>query len=115
MITGCEKLGKTKRVKRTAREIAIEKAEKLVKDSQSVLKQAKAMRMRINDLPVGDFSEIAIGFNNLIAESVTELSTLPFQVTSKPEEPEITETESVGFAHFMNPSETPSETENETE
>lgn len=77
---------KPKSKSRTKNELCIEKAEMLVSKTENFLKSAQDLKDKINVLPGGnDFSKIAIGYNNLIDEAITTLTTLPFEVTEKEE------------------------------
>lgn len=71
------------------------------------------MKTRINDLPADDFSEIAIGFNNVLNENVPQLSEQVFIVTEKDSvDSPTTESES-NFSTYMTQEPTPDETPDE--
>ncbi|GAH47394.1 unnamed protein product [marine sediment metagenome] len=102
--------GKAKRVKRSPKVISTVRAERLVTHLTSVVNEAKALKIRINDLPAGDFSEMANGFNNVIEHFSPMLLELPFETTEKAEAP-IIEDDVLTFAQIAEGKQTPEETQ----
>lgn len=81
-------MGDKKRAKKQSRskkEICLENAEKLVSKSETFLKNAQNLKDKINSLGGGDFSKMAIGFNNLVSEAVETLNAMPFATTEREE------------------------------
>ena len=84
---------------RTPKEIAMAKADKSVRDMDRAVKQIQDLRTRINALPSGEFSEMALAYNGYL-ETLPDLSALAFVQTEKPDEPEIKVSESKSFLDF---------------
>lgn len=82
-ITEPKKTTRAKRVKRTPQTLALVNANRFVRHLISVTNEAKALKSRINELPASDFSEIAIGFNNVLSDHIPQLSEQIFTVTEK--------------------------------
>lgn len=90
---GCEIMGKDEKPKgrkpksksRTRLEICNENANKLVTKAESFLKDAQKLKDKINGLGGGEFSSMAIGFNNLIGEVKETLDHMPFETTDREE------------------------------
>jgi len=76
--------GKAKRVIRTQKEIAIEKASKLVEKANDLMEMSRNLKKRINGLPSGEFSAIAKGFNNVMDSLSVEFESAKFETTDKP-------------------------------
>ena len=83
---------RAKKQSRTRMEICIENADKLVSKTETFLKTAQNLKDKINGLGGGEFSKIAIGFNNLINETITTLEPMPFETTEREESTSITPT-----------------------
>lgn len=81
-------MGEKKRAKKQSRtriEICNENANKLVSKTENFLKTAQDLKDKINGLGGKEFSQMAIGFNNLINESIDTLTPLPFESTEREE------------------------------
>lgn len=103
---------KSKRVKRSANEIALVQANRFVRHLQSVVNEAKALKSRINDLPASDFSPIAVGFNNVLNDNIPQLTEQVFAVTEKEHVDSPTPEPDTSFSDYMTQStepETPDE------
>ena len=87
-------------VKRTPREIAMAKANKCVEMMDKTINAIGDLRIRINELPSEDFSDMAKGFNKFI-DSIPDFSTRVFVETEKPPTPEQLQAERKSFTDYM--------------
>jgi len=86
-----EKKGrKPKSRSRSRLELCVEKADKLVSKTENFIETAQDLKTRINGLGGGEFSKMAIGFNNLISETVATLEFAPFETTTREESAQAT-------------------------
>ena len=99
-----KKTTRAKKQSRSKNEICLENAEKLVSKSETFLKNAQNLKDKINSLGGGDFSKMAIGFNNLVSEAIETLEQMPFATTER-EEMVSTTSSGKSFADYQTPKE----------
>ena len=104
---------RAKKSSRTPQELAEANANRVVKQLDSALNNLSALRSRINALPGGDFSPFAKGFNAVVTDAQNRINPLPFEVTDKPEDVEVTKEDAKSFSDFVTESETAEQPETE--